>query len=93
VTDPTTRATAAGRRASRATEATGSVRGGRYAGVLRPYQAVRVAGVKDTESGTYVVKQVTHTLTRSEYTQRFTLVRDAVSAPAGAAPAVPAGIA
>jgi hypothetical protein len=93
VTDPTTRATAAGRRASRATEATGSVRGGRYAGVLRPYQAVRVAGVKDTESGTYVVKQVTHSLTRSEYTQAFTLVRDAVSAPAGAAPAVPAGIA
>jgi hypothetical protein len=92
VTDPTTRATAAGRRASRATEASGSVRTDRYGGVLRPYEAVQVAGAKDTDSGTYVVRSVTHTLTRSEYTQRFTLVRDAVSAPAGAGPTVPGGL-
>lgn len=92
VTDPTTRATAAARRASRATEASGSVRTSAYAGVLRPYEAVRVAGVKDTESGTYVVRSVTHFLGRSEYTQRFTLVRDAVSAPAGAGPSIPGGI-
>jgi hypothetical protein len=92
VTDPTTRATAAGRRASRATEARGSVRTDRYAGVLRPYEAVKVAGAKDVDSGTYVVKSVTHTLTRSAYTQRFTLVRDAVSAPAGGGPSIPAGI-
>lgn len=92
VTDPTTRATAAARRASRATEATGSVRTTAYTGVLRPYEAVQVGGVKDTDSGTYVVKAVTHVLTRNAYTQRFTLVRDAVSAAAGAGPSIPAGI-
>jgi hypothetical protein len=91
VTDPTTRATAAGRRASRATEARGSLRTGCYAHVLRPYEAVQVGGVKAADSGTYVVKQVTHALTRGEYTQRFTLVRDAVSTGAGA-PSIPAGI-
>lgn len=92
VTDPTTRATAAGRRASRATDATGTVRPGCYTGVLRPYEAVQVGGVQDTQSGTYVVKSVTHTLTRSDYRQRFTLVRDAVSAPAGAGPSLPGGL-
>jgi hypothetical protein len=92
VTDPTTRATAAARRASRATEARGSVRTSAYGGVLRPYEAVKVGGVKDTDCGTYVVQSVTHTLTRSEYTQHFTLVRDAVSAPAGSGPPVPGGI-
>jgi hypothetical protein len=93
VTDPTTRATAAGRRASRAGQATGSVRTTAYAEVLRPYQAVQVGGVKDTDSGTYVLTSVTHVLTRNAYTQRFTLVRDAVSAPAGAGPTLPGGIA
>jgi len=56
VTDPTTRATATSRRASRAIEARGSLRTGVYTGVLRPYEAVQVGGVKDTDSGTYVIR-------------------------------------
>lgn len=83
VTDPTTRATATGRRASRAIQASGSVRTGCYAGVLRPYEAVQVGRVTDKNSGTYVVRSVTHTLTRSAYTQRFSLVRDAERAAGG----------
>lgn len=87
VTDPTTRATAATRRASRSIEASGSVRTGCYGSVLRPYEAVEVGGAKEADSGTYVVKSVTHTLTRSEYRQRFTLVRDALTPVGGALPA------
>lgn len=90
VTDATTRATAASRRASRAIQAHGSVLTGCYAGVLRPYEAVQVGRVGDRDSGTYVVRTVTHTLNRSVYTQSFTLLRDAVRAGGGSG--VPAGI-
>jgi hypothetical protein len=78
--DPQQRAEAEARRESYTFRATGRVVPDCYAGVLRPYQAVSVRGINDRMSGTYVVRQVTHTLTRSQYAQAFELMRDAESA-------------
>src|SRR5262249_21755114 len=49
----------------------GRVRSGCYAGVLSPDSRVTVAGTTEALSGSYYVLAVTHTLTRSEYTQDF----------------------
>jgi hypothetical protein len=43
-------------------------------------------------SGTYVINKVTHRLTRSEYTQEFTLVTDSLSETAAGSSLVPAGL-
>jgi len=91
--DPKQRATAAALDASFAVEASGEVMNDCYSGVLMPYRVVTVRGVDGRQSGTYNVKQVTHSLGRSLYTQRFKLIRNARSAGANAsATAVPAGV-
>jgi hypothetical protein len=56
-------------------DASGVVRSRCYAGVLQPYRVVEVKGVNGRLSGNYLIRSVTHTLTRSEYRQEFSLVR------------------
>jgi hypothetical protein len=60
-------------------EASGSVLGDCYTGVLAPYRVVTVRGVNGRQSGDYVIKSVTHRLTRSAYEQSFSLLRNARS--------------
>jgi hypothetical protein len=66
-------------RSSYAFEASGSVLGDCYTGVLTPYRVVTVKGVDGRQSGNYVIKSVTHQLTRSQYAQSFSLLRNARS--------------
>ncbi len=47
-----------------------------YGRTLRPGGLVDLRGVGETYNGTYYVKQVTHSLRRGEYKQRFTLLRE-----------------
>ncbi len=61
-------------RRSFAYEAHGTVRNLLYDDVLQPYKLVEVQAL-DRLSGNYLIQSVTHRLTRSEYTQEFTLVR------------------
>lgn len=69
--------------------ATGQVRDFCYPGVLRPYRLVTVRAGDTRESGRYLVTRVTHTLTRSTYTQSFTCIRNADSTVAGRGQDVP----
>ena len=57
------------RRTSRVLEATGTVRGTCYAGVLVPFHPVQVKLGTTAASGTYLIQRVTHQLGRSEYRQ------------------------
>ena len=66
-------------RASYAFEATGSVLPGCYPAVLQPYRTVGVRAINDRLSGDYMIRRVTHTLTRSRHSQSFTLIRNARS--------------
>lgn len=60
-------------------EATGSVLPLCYTGVLAPYRMVE-ARISDSKySAKYVIFKVTHTLTRSQYTQSFTVRGNATS--------------
>lgn len=65
---------------SYALEATGSVSGNCYHGVLSPYRVVSVRGANRRLSGNYLISRVTHTLTRSSYSQSFSLRRNSESA-------------
>ena len=78
-------------RASYAFEATGSVMPGCYQAVLLPYRAVSVLAINDRLSGDYLIRKVTHTLTRSRYSQAFTLMRNARSGGTGGAFSDPIG--
>jgi hypothetical protein len=60
-------------------EASGTVIGDCYPDILRPYQVVRVLGANAKLSGDYVITKVKHHLTLSEYTQDFSLLRNAES--------------
>lgn len=74
-------------------DAHGVVRSRCYYGVLLPYKMVEVKGVNGRLSGYYVIRSVTHTLTRSEYTQSFSLLRRGQSGGADAPNRrLPAGI-
>jgi hypothetical protein len=77
--DPSERVDGAADRDSFAFSATGSVLSGCYTGVLTPYRLVRVCGVDTRLTGDYVIKRVSHQLTRSEYTQSFEFLRNAVA--------------
>lgn len=66
-------------RASYAISATGSAIADCYAGVLSPYRLIAVRGANTGENGTYLISGVTHRLTRSLYSQDFTLRRNAQS--------------
>ena len=57
----------------------GSVLGSYYQGILRPYLVVSVQGVNARRSGNYLIASVTHTLSRFDYTQDFSLMRNARS--------------
>jgi hypothetical protein len=67
-------------KAAYALRASGEVMKEAYSSVLQPYQFVKVLGVNGTLSGTWLIEQVTHTLTRNSYGQSFQVVRNAQSA-------------
>lgn len=54
----------------------GTLRGGRYGHVLRARGLVGVRGAGFTYDGIYYVKSVSHSITRGEYTQSFTITRE-----------------
>jgi hypothetical protein len=85
------RAEAEAERASYAFEASGSVLPGCYPAALLPYRAVSVLAINDRLSGDYLIRRVTHTLTRSLYSQSFTLMRNARSGGAGGSFSDPIG--
>lgn len=60
-------------------ESSGSVIEGCYQGVLIPYRLVSVRMGETPKSGTYIIRRVTHTLTRSSYSQSFSLITNAES--------------
>lgn len=66
-------------RASYSISATGSVIADCYGGVLSPYRLIQVCGANTRDSGTYLINRVVHRLTRSQYSQEFTLRRNAQS--------------
>jgi len=71
--------TAEALRSSYSTETTGSVLNETYSAILTPYQVVSVCGANQRHSGDYLIRKVTHSLTRSFYSQSFTLQRNARS--------------
>lgn len=79
-------------RSSYTITANGSVRYGCYHGVLRAYDLVTVSGVNAKLCTTYVVREVTHTLSRSEYRQDFTLMTNSVAKVDSAKATVPAEV-
>ncbi len=70
-------------RASFDRTATGSLLSERYQAILQPYQVVQVRGVDRRLSGNYQIHQVIHTLSGSQYTQSFTVKRNARSSGPG----------
>jgi hypothetical protein len=83
----------ASERAAYAYSAHGEVMKEVYDSVLQPYQCVDVLGADGTVSGTWLIHQVTHTLTRNEYGQSFKLIRNAQSAGTNSAkPQTPAAV-
>lgn len=54
-----------------------------YSAVLQPYRVVTLAGAGQRLSGDWLISQVTHTLTDSNYKQAFGLRRNARSSVAG----------
>jgi hypothetical protein len=77
--DPTQRVQGEADRDSFAFTGNGSVLSECYTGVLAPYRVVRVRGVVAALNGDYVIKRVSHRLTRSDYSQSFELLRNAVA--------------
>jgi hypothetical protein len=71
--------TAAQQRNSYTITASGTLRGGCYPGVLTPYDVVEVSGVDQKQCTKYVIREVVHSLGRSEYRQDFTLFTNAVA--------------
>jgi hypothetical protein len=70
-------------------EATGSIVPGCYPGVLSPYRWVPVK-ISDSQFSTkYLITQVTHKLTRSIYTQSFSMKGNGVTVAAGGSPTTP----
>jgi len=78
-------------RASYSVVATGSVIPFCYNGVLTPFRAVDVVISDNPYSSTYVITRVVHNLTRSVYTQDFTMISNSTSAELGSG-AVPGGV-
>lgn len=66
-------------RDSFAFSATGTVTADAYYGVLTPYRVVQVRALDEPLNGDYTITQVTHRVTRSEYTQSFSVTRNAVA--------------
>jgi hypothetical protein len=70
-------------RAAFAFEATGAVLAECYGASLVPYQVIAARGVGGRVSGDYIIKKVHHRLDRWQYSQQFTLLRNARSSGAG----------
>src|SRR5262249_24585878 len=70
-------------------EATGSIVPFCYKAVLSPYRWVLVKLSDSQFSTKYLITQVTHTLTRSIYTQSFAMKGNGVTPGAGGSPAGP----
>lgn len=73
-----TRTLAATTNAPDSAQANGEVDGARYGNALRARKLVGVRGVGLTNDGFWYVKRVTHTLSRGEYSQQFSLSREGV---------------
>jgi hypothetical protein len=71
---------AASERSAYALKAHGEVMKETYTSVLQPYQYVSVLGINGALSGLWLIEQVTHTLTRNSYGQKFRVIRNAESA-------------
>lgn len=67
----------------------GSIRAGCYHGVLTAYDVVATSGVDQKLCTTWVIRDVTHTLGRSEYRQDFTLIGNAVAKVTGTGTPIP----
>jgi hypothetical protein len=78
----------ASQQAAYALNADGEVLKDTYAGILQPYQNVQVLGSNGRLSGLWLIRQVTHTLTRNSYGQTFSLQRNARSAGTGNSSAI-----
>ena len=63
--------------------ATGETLEGLYNKALQPYKIITVRLGNSKYSGDYLIEKVNHKLNRSDYTQSFTLLRNAVSSDAG----------
>jgi phage protein D len=87
--DADTAARAAAERFSYAFKADGRVATGCYTAALSPYRVVTVKGVSAELSGDYLIRRVSHHITRSVYTQRFVLARNARSSGGGSGPSPP----
>jgi hypothetical protein len=70
-------------RASYTLEATGAVLAECYGASLVPYKVITARAVGSRASGNYVIKKVSHRLDRWQYSQEFTLIRNAQSGGAG----------
>ena len=68
---------------AQAIDAHGVVRSRCYPAILQPYKMVLVIGANGLLSGGYVIKSVSHTITRSEYSQDFALMRRGESGGSG----------
>lgn len=83
----------ASERSAYALRAKGEVMKGVYTSVLQPYQYVQVRGANGTLSGTWLLRQVTHTITRNSYGQSFQVTRNAVSSGTNSAlPGIPSPV-
>jgi hypothetical protein len=80
---------AASQQSAYALHAEGEVLQDTYSAILQPYQNVQVLGVNGQLSGLWLIRQVTHTLTRNSYGQTFSLQRNAQSAGAGSSNTAP----
>jgi hypothetical protein len=83
--DPTAAATAQARRNGYVYKLTSHVIPGCYAGMLTPYQKVRVDAGATPYSGDYLVTKVVHHITASVYTQELEAKTDSVTEVSGAA--------
>jgi hypothetical protein len=91
--DLNTAVLSASEQAAYALQAEGEVLKDTYSGILTPYQNVQVQGTNGRLSGLWLVRQVTHTLTRNSYGQTFSLQRNARSAGTGnSSPGVPQSV-
>lgn len=61
-------------------KASGELDALRYEAILKPRALVGVRGVGDTYNGFYYVQQVSHSISKGSYTQRFTLEREGTGA-------------
>lgn len=83
--DPTAAATAQARRNGYVYRLTSQVIPGCYAGMLTPYQKVRVDAGATPYSGDYLITRVVHRITPSLYTQELEAMADSVTEVSGAA--------